>query len=162
SFFAVRRELAAPWPSDLASDFRSALESARRGLRAVSEPRARASYRAPDDPRAEWQRKVRTVRRGIAVLAAYRDLLHPRHGRDVGADTAMSARASGLGRLAPGGSPISGRALRRVFSADDAERELCEDLADRLGAVGVTLHASGREALRVALRALADRSGRRE
>jgi cellulose synthase/poly-beta-1,6-N-acetylglucosamine synthase-like glycosyltransferase len=81
SFFAVRRELASPWPRDLASDFRSALESARRGLRAVSEPRARASFRAVDDPRAEWHRKVRTVRRGIAVLSAYRELLHPRHGR---------------------------------------------------------------------------------
>jgi hypothetical protein len=81
SFFAVRRELASPWPSDLASDFRSALESARRGLRAVSEPRAQASFRVVDDPRAEWRRKVRTVRRGIAVLTAYRELLHPRHGR---------------------------------------------------------------------------------
>jgi cellulose synthase/poly-beta-1,6-N-acetylglucosamine synthase-like glycosyltransferase len=81
SFFAVRRELASPWPSDLASDFRSALEAARRGLRAVSEPRARASFRTVADPRAEWQRKVRTVRRGIAVLMAYRSLLHPRHGR---------------------------------------------------------------------------------
>ena len=81
SFFAVRRELASPWPTDLASDFRSALESARRGLRAVSEPRARASFRAVEDPRVEWHRKVRTVRRGIAVLAAYRELLDPRHGR---------------------------------------------------------------------------------
>ncbi len=81
SFFAVRRDLASPWPSELASDFRSALEAARRGLRAVSEPRARASFRAVDDPRAEWQRKVRTVRRGIAVLVAYRELLHPRYGR---------------------------------------------------------------------------------
>jgi cellulose synthase/poly-beta-1,6-N-acetylglucosamine synthase-like glycosyltransferase len=81
SFFAVRREIATPWPTDLASDFRSALESARRGLRAVSEPRARASFRAVDDPRVEWQRKVRTVRRGIAVLSAYRELLHPRYGR---------------------------------------------------------------------------------
>ncbi len=81
SFFAVRRDVASPWPGDLASDFRSALESARRGLRAVSEPRARASFRAVDDPRVEWHRKVRTVRRGIAVLTAYRELLHPRFGR---------------------------------------------------------------------------------
>ena len=81
SFFAVRRELASPWPADLASDFRSALESVRRGLRAVSEPRARASFGAVSDPRAEWHRKVRTVRRGIAVLCAYRELLDPRHGR---------------------------------------------------------------------------------
>lgn len=81
SFFAVRRELATPWPEDLASDFRSALEAARRGLRAVSEPSAGAHFTATDDPAAEWHRKVRTVRRGIAVLAAYRDLLHPRFGR---------------------------------------------------------------------------------
>ena len=81
SFFAVRRELCDPWPVSLASDFRTALETARRGLRAVSEPAATASFRATDDPAREWQRKVRTVRRGLAVLSAYRELLHPRHGR---------------------------------------------------------------------------------
>ncbi|HVP31961.1 MAG TPA: glycosyltransferase [Myxococcota bacterium] len=81
SFFAVRRALCTPWPSDLASDFRSALESARRGLRAISEPRARARFGVNPDVGAEWNRKVRTVRRGLAVLFAYRDLLHPRHGR---------------------------------------------------------------------------------
>lgn len=81
SFFAARRSLCRPWPVDLASDFRVALEAARRGLRAVAEPRARARFSVTDDPGAEWARKVRTVRRGIAVLSAYRDLLHPRHGR---------------------------------------------------------------------------------
>lgn len=80
SFFAVRRELGDPWQTDLASDFRSALETARRGQRAVSEPAARAGFAAADDPVREWHRKVRTVRRGLAVLRAYRDLLHPRHG----------------------------------------------------------------------------------
>src|SRR6188474_3299662 len=67
-----------------------------------------------------------------------------------------------LGRLAPGGSPIPLRALRRVFAGGDAERELCAGIADRLGAARTTLHASGREAMRVAFRALAERSGRRE
>lgn len=81
SFFAVRRELASPWPTDLASDFRSALEASRRGGRAVSEPMARASFKAMEDPSQEWHRKLRTVRRGIAVLSTYRSLLHPRHGR---------------------------------------------------------------------------------
>jgi cellulose synthase/poly-beta-1,6-N-acetylglucosamine synthase-like glycosyltransferase len=81
SFFAARRELCAPWPKDLASDFRIALEAARRGLRAVSEPRATAAFHATSDPAAEWRRKVRTVRRGLAVLAAYRGLLAPRRGR---------------------------------------------------------------------------------
>jgi cellulose synthase/poly-beta-1,6-N-acetylglucosamine synthase-like glycosyltransferase len=81
SFFAVRKSLATPWPDDLASDFRSALESIRRGYRAVSEPRAGARFGASEDHGVEWKRKVRTVRRGIAVLAAYREILHPRHGR---------------------------------------------------------------------------------
>ena len=81
SFFAVRRSLCDTWPTDLASDFRTALETARRGYRAISEPTAKASFKAVEDAAAEWPRKVRTVRRGIAVLFAYRDLLHPRYGR---------------------------------------------------------------------------------
>jgi glycosyltransferase involved in cell wall biosynthesis len=81
SCFAVRRVLASPWPHDLASDFRCALEAGRRGLRAVSEPAARARFTALREPGAEWARKVRTVQRGLAVLSAYRGLLHPRHGR---------------------------------------------------------------------------------
>jgi len=81
SFFAARRALCDPWPADLASDFRTALETARRGLRAVCAPAARARFGVSDDVGAEWRRKVRTVRRGIAVLLANRDLLHPRHGR---------------------------------------------------------------------------------
>lgn len=81
SFFAARRALCDPWATDLASDFRVALEAIRRGQRAVSAPRATARFKATEDPAAEWTRKVRTVRRGIAVLAAYRSLLSPRHGR---------------------------------------------------------------------------------
>ncbi len=81
SFFALRRSLTGDWRSDLASDFRSALVAASHGLRAVSEPGARARFRASDDAAQEWGRKVRTVRRGIAVLAAHRALLHPRYGR---------------------------------------------------------------------------------
>jgi perosamine synthetase len=74
----------------------------------------------------------------------------------------MRPGASALPRLAPGGSPISLRAVGRVFSAGDAQRELCAGLANLVGARSVTLHASGREALRVAFAALAAASGRRE
>ena len=81
SLFAARRTLCTPWPAELASDFRIALEAASRGLRAVSEPGARARIAPLHDPRREWSRKVRTVRRGLAVLAAYRALLAPRAGR---------------------------------------------------------------------------------
>jgi cellulose synthase/poly-beta-1,6-N-acetylglucosamine synthase-like glycosyltransferase len=81
SGFAIRRSLASPWPTDLASDFRVALEAARRGLRAVAEPEARVRVPITHDTGVEWQRKVRTVSRGIAVLLAHRELLHPRFGR---------------------------------------------------------------------------------
>jgi hypothetical protein len=81
SGFAIRRSLASPWPTDLASDFRVALEAARRGLRSVAEPAARVRIGAVAASGAEWQRKVRTVSRGIAVLLAHRELLHPRFGR---------------------------------------------------------------------------------
>jgi len=81
SFFAVRRTLAIPWPSHLASDFRLALEVAKRGYRAVCEPTATAKFRATEGFKSEWHRKVRTVRRGLAVLSTYRELLSPRHGR---------------------------------------------------------------------------------
>lgn len=81
SCFAARRSLCTPWPVDLASDFRTALEAARRGLRAVDEPGARARFGTARAEADEWPRKVRTVRRGLAVLSHYRDLLSPRHGR---------------------------------------------------------------------------------
>jgi cellulose synthase/poly-beta-1,6-N-acetylglucosamine synthase-like glycosyltransferase len=81
SCFAVRRELCSEWAMDLDSDFRSALETARHGLRAVSEASAGVRIRAVTDARREWERKVRTVRRGLAVLFAYRQLLSPRAGR---------------------------------------------------------------------------------
>ena len=81
SGFAIRRELATPWPADLASDFRVALEAARRGWRAVAEPAARVRVGVVRVSSHEWQRKVRTVSRGVAVLLSHRELLHPRYGR---------------------------------------------------------------------------------
>jgi cellulose synthase/poly-beta-1,6-N-acetylglucosamine synthase-like glycosyltransferase len=81
SFFAARRSLCSPWPAELASDFRCALEAVRRGQRAVAEPTARARFGSTAKTSSEWTRRVRTVRRGLAVLSAYRDLLHPRYGR---------------------------------------------------------------------------------
>jgi len=78
------------------------------------------------------------------------------------APAATRPRSWAIGRRAPGGSPISLRALRRVFSGGDVEGELRAGLADLTGAGEITLHTSGREALRVAFRHLAERSGRRE
>ena len=81
SFFAARREICDPWPSDLASDFRMGIEASRRGLRSVCEPTARAVIPVTRNPGKEWSRKVRTFRRGIAVLSEYKGLLLPWHGR---------------------------------------------------------------------------------
>ncbi len=79
-----------------------------------------------------------------------------------GAQALLRRPAPALQRFAPGGSPIPLRTLRRVFSNGDAEGELCAGLAELLGTRQISLHASGREALRIALGCLAERSGRRE
>ncbi len=79
--FAVRRRLCADWPVDLPSDFTMALRAVRAGLRAIVEPSAVVSGGAVPGERDELRRKVRTIVRGMAALAAYRDLLDPfRHG----------------------------------------------------------------------------------
>jgi hypothetical protein len=82
SCFAIRRELCQPWPSNLASDFRAALQTARGGYRAIADPDARGRFVAVSSARAEMRRKVRTFLRGITVLMANLDLLNPfRRGR---------------------------------------------------------------------------------
>jgi cellulose synthase/poly-beta-1,6-N-acetylglucosamine synthase-like glycosyltransferase len=82
SCFAIRRRLCDPWPADLASDFRAALQTARAGYRSIADASARAKFVALTSARAEMQRKVRTFLRGITVLLAHTDLLNPlRHGR---------------------------------------------------------------------------------
>jgi cellulose synthase/poly-beta-1,6-N-acetylglucosamine synthase-like glycosyltransferase len=82
SCFAIRRELCQPWPANLASDFRAALQTARDGYRAIADPDARARFVAVSSAKAEMHRKVRTFLRGITVLMANLDLLNPfRRGR---------------------------------------------------------------------------------
>jgi dTDP-4-amino-4,6-dideoxygalactose transaminase len=65
-------------------------------------------------------------------------------------------------RLAPGGSAIPLSSCLSLLRPGDPAAALCAGLAGLLDGAGVTLHASGREALRVALRHLAARSGRQE
>jgi dTDP-4-amino-4,6-dideoxygalactose transaminase len=66
------------------------------------------------------------------------------------------------GRLPPAGCAIRLAEARAAVRLPDPEGLLRGGLARRLGAAAVTLHASGREALRVALERLASHSGRRE
>lgn len=65
-------------------------------------------------------------------------------------------------RLAPGGSAISLRTFRAVLSDHGAEQTLRQELHDRFAGMTLTLHASGRDALRVAFSHLAASKDRAE
>src|SRR5437899_3635458 len=81
SFFAARREVCRKWAADRQSDFNTLLNAVDMGLRGVLDPDSAGYYRNIVDDRREFQRKVRTVVRGIDVLAANARLLNPvRHG----------------------------------------------------------------------------------
>jgi len=77
SFYAQRRELCTPFPPGLAPDFLSVLHTVERGYRAVTEPAARGTMTELSDPQAEFNRKVRTILRGITTLVHYAHLLNP-------------------------------------------------------------------------------------
>jgi glycosyltransferase involved in cell wall biosynthesis len=81
SFFAARKEVCRPWPIDVQSDFNILLNARRRGLRGVSDPESIGYYKNIADERKEFDRKVRTVLRGISVFMKNRSFLNPfRHG----------------------------------------------------------------------------------
>ena len=76
-FYAQRRSLCAPFVPNLAPDFLSVLRTVEQGFRALSEPGARGSMTAVAHAGDEFQRKVRTLLRGMTTLAAYKHLLNP-------------------------------------------------------------------------------------
>jgi len=77
SFFAARRAVCTPWADDLQSDFNTLLNSMRAGLRGVSDPESVGYYKNLTDEKKEYQRKVRTVLRGIAVFMRSLTMLNP-------------------------------------------------------------------------------------
>lgn len=77
SFFAARREVCRNWATDRQSDFNTLLNAVAMGRRGVLDSASAGYYRDIVDDRREFQRKVRTVVRGIAVLAANTRLLNP-------------------------------------------------------------------------------------
>ena len=77
SFFAARRIVCLTWAADRQSDFGTLLNAIGLGLRGVLDRDAAGYYRNIVDGRRERQRKVRTVVRGIAVLADHVHLLNP-------------------------------------------------------------------------------------
>jgi glycosyltransferase involved in cell wall biosynthesis len=78
SFFAARREVCADWAVDLQSDFNTLLNSLKRGLRGVSDSQAVGYYRNIADEKKEFNRKVRTVVRGLSVLRRNLSVLNVR------------------------------------------------------------------------------------
>lgn len=77
SFFAARRAVCDNWAVGLQSDFNTLLNSVRLGLRGVSDPESIGYYKNIKDESKEYQRKVRTVLRGISVLMQSLPLLDP-------------------------------------------------------------------------------------
>lgn len=77
SFFAARKEVCRNWAVDLQSDFNTLLNSIKTGLRGVSDSESIGYYKNIIDEKKEFERKVRTVIRGISVLMKSLSLLNP-------------------------------------------------------------------------------------
>ena len=77
SFFAARREVCQNWASDLQSDFNTLLNSIKIGLRGVSDPESIGYYKNIANEKKEFDRKVRTILRGITVFMKNWQLLNP-------------------------------------------------------------------------------------
>jgi hypothetical protein len=77
SFFAARRVVCRLWAADRQSDFSTALNAVRLGLRAVLDPKTAGYYCNISDDRREGGRKTRTVVRGLAVLTRNAGMLNP-------------------------------------------------------------------------------------
>jgi glycosyltransferase involved in cell wall biosynthesis len=77
SFYAIRKELCPPFVGGMAPDFLSVLITVEQGRRAITEPRAFGIMSSTKSSRGEFQRKARTLIRGMAALWYKRTLLNP-------------------------------------------------------------------------------------
>ncbi|MXS79190.1 glycosyltransferase, partial [Nitrosomonas sp. JL21] len=76
SFFAARKKVCQDFSGDVQSDFRTLLTSMKLGLRGVSDPKAIGSYLNIADEKREFERKVRTVLRGLTVFFKHLEFLN--------------------------------------------------------------------------------------
>lgn len=76
SFFAARKEVCQDFFGDVQSDFRTLLSSMKLGLRGISDPQAIGSYLDIADEKREFERKVRTVLRGLTVFFNHLEFLN--------------------------------------------------------------------------------------
>lgn len=78
SFFAARREVCdQDWDICSPSDFNTALNSARKGMVAVTAPDVLGFYQDVADASREYQRKIRTIIRGLTALSRHAEVLNP-------------------------------------------------------------------------------------
>jgi len=68
SFFAARKEICEDFAEDMQSDFRTVLNCIRKGYRAISDPKSIGYYADVSNKTHEFDRKVRTVLRGLTVF----------------------------------------------------------------------------------------------
>lgn len=68
SFFAARKEVCFDFSTNMQSDFKTLLNSMKIGLRGISDPKAIGYYPDIKDKSKEFNRKVRTVLRGLTVF----------------------------------------------------------------------------------------------
>jgi glycosyltransferase involved in cell wall biosynthesis len=76
SFFAARREVCADFSGEMQSDFRTVLNSLKMDLRGVSEPAAIGFYPDLGEHQREFDRKARTVLRGLTVFFRHLEFLN--------------------------------------------------------------------------------------
>jgi glycosyltransferase involved in cell wall biosynthesis len=76
SFFAARKVVCNNWPTDIPSDFNTLLNSIRSGYRGISDPKSIGIYTNLKDEKREFERKVRTITRGINAVMANKSLLN--------------------------------------------------------------------------------------
>jgi cellulose synthase/poly-beta-1,6-N-acetylglucosamine synthase-like glycosyltransferase len=78
SFFAARKDVCTSgWDIFSPSDFNTALNSVRQGLVAVTAPNVLGYYQDVLDASQEYQRKRRTIIRGLTALSRHLDVLNP-------------------------------------------------------------------------------------
>ena len=76
SFFAVRKEVCKDFSEDMQSDFRTVLNCIKMNLRAVTDSQSIGYYEDVSGKMHEFERKVRTVLRGLTVFFNNREFLN--------------------------------------------------------------------------------------
>jgi glycosyltransferase involved in cell wall biosynthesis len=77
SFFAARKSVCQKWDIAAPSDFNTALNCATQKLVAVSATDVLGYYQDVTDSKKEYERKIRTIIRGLTALERHLDVLNP-------------------------------------------------------------------------------------